>query len=63
MMGWNDMVMAEVKRYVATPTKELRQIRLALALHRWGTTLQENARAEAVEQIIHGRLARKMEAA
>jgi hypothetical protein len=31
-------------------------IRVALAVHSWGNTLQEKARAEAVEQIIHARL-------
>lgn len=60
MMGWNDMIEAERRQYERAPMSELRAVRLALALHSWGNTLQEKARAEAVEAIIHGRLAGRM---
>ena len=59
-MTYRDMIDGERAAYERAPTRELRQVRLALALHSWGNSLQEKARAEAVEQIISARLSRRM---
>jgi hypothetical protein len=55
-MNYRDMIEGERAAFERAPTGELLAIRTALALHRWGNTLQEKARAEAVEQIIHARM-------
>jgi hypothetical protein len=55
-MNYRDMIAGERAAYERAPMSELRTIRVALAVHSWGNTLQEKARAEAVEQIIHARL-------
>jgi hypothetical protein len=55
-MNYRDMIEGERAAYERAPMGELRTIRVALAVHSWGNTLQEKARAEAVEQIIHARL-------
>ena len=60
MNGWAELVEGERAAYERAPTRELRQVRVALALHSWGNSLQEKARAEAVEQIISARLSRRM---
>lgn len=60
-MTYRDMIAAERNRLERTPLWELKATRLALAFHSWNNTLEEKARAEAVEQIIHARLARKMQ--
>lgn len=59
-MNWNDRIAGERAAYERAPMSELRAVRTALALHSWGNSLQEKARAEAVEQIISARLARRM---
>jgi hypothetical protein len=59
-MTYQDMVTSERTRLERTPLWELKAMRLALAYHSWNNTLEEKARAEAVEQIVHGRLARRM---
>lgn len=61
-MNYRDMIEGERTKYECAPTGELLAIRTALALHRWGNTLQEKARAEAVEQIIKARLSARMKA-
>jgi hypothetical protein len=55
-MNYRDMIVGERAAFERAPMSELRTIRVALAVHSWGNTLQEKARAEAVEQIIHARL-------
>lgn len=60
MNGWAELVERERAAYDRAPMSELRAVRLALALHSWGNSLQEKARAEAVEQIISARLSRRM---
>ena len=55
-MTYNQLVDAERAAYERAPMNELRATRVALALHKWGNTLQENARADAIELIIHSRL-------
>lgn len=55
-MNYRDMIEGERAAFERAPMGELRTIRVALAVHSWGNTLQEKARAEAVEQIIHARL-------
>lgn len=60
MNGWAELVERERAAYERAPTRELQAVRVALALHSWGNSLQEKARAEAVEQIIGARLARRM---
>jgi hypothetical protein len=55
-MSYRDMIDGERAAFERAPMSELRTIRVALAVHSWGNTLQEKARAEAVEQIIHARL-------
>ena len=59
-MTYREMIDGERAAYERAPMSELRQVRLALALHSWGNSLQEKARAEAVDQIISARLARRM---
>lgn len=59
-MTYRDMIDGERAAYERAPMWELRAVRKALALHSWGNSLQEKARAEAVEQIISARLARRM---
>lgn len=59
-MTYREMIDGERAAYERAPMSELRQVRVALALHSWGNSLQEKARAEAVEQIISARLARRM---
>jgi hypothetical protein len=61
-MNYRDMIEGERAAYERAPMGELRTIRVALAVHSWGNTLQEKARAEAVEQIIHARLSARMKA-
>jgi hypothetical protein len=59
-MNYRDMIVGERAAFERAPMSELRTIRVALAVHSWGNTLQEKARAEAVEQIIHARLREKV---
>ena len=59
-MTYREMIDGERAAYDRAPTRELRQVRVALALHSWGNSLQEKARAEAVERIISARLSRRM---
>jgi hypothetical protein len=59
-MNYQDMIVGERAAFERAPMSELRTIRVALAVHSWGNTLQEKARAEAVEQIIHARLREKV---
>lgn len=60
MNGWAELVERERAAYDRAPMSELRAVRVALALHSWGNSLQEKARAEAVERIISARLSRRM---
>lgn len=55
-MNYHDMIEAERARYERAPLRELRAVRVALAIHGWGNTVQEKARAEAVEQLVWARL-------
>jgi len=59
-MTYREMIDGERAAYDRAPMSELRAVRVALALHGWGNSLQEKARAEAVEQIISARLSRRM---
>lgn len=59
-MNYRDMIDGERAAFERAPMGELRTIRTALAVHSWGNTLQEKARAEAVEQIIKARLSARM---
>lgn len=59
-MTYREMIDGERAAYERAPTRELQAVRVALALHSWGNSLQEKARAEAVEQIISARLSRRM---
>jgi len=59
-MTYREMIDGERAAYERAPTRELQAVRVALALHSWGNSLQEKARAEAVEQIMSARLARRM---
>lgn len=59
-MNYREMIDGERAAYDRAPMSELRAVRVALALHSWGNSLQEKARAEAVEQIISARLSRRM---
>jgi hypothetical protein len=59
-MSYRDMIDGERAAFERAPMGELRTIRVALAVHSWGNTLQEKARAEAVEQIIKARLSARM---
>jgi hypothetical protein len=58
-MNYSELIAQERKAYSNAPMRELRNVRLALALHSWGNTTQEQARAQAIETIIHERLANK----
>ena len=58
-MNYLQLIEQERKAYCNAPMRELRNIRLALAYHSWGNTTQEQARKEAIETIIHERLANK----
>lgn len=58
-MNYAQLIAQERKAYRNAPLRELRNVRLALALHAWGNTTQEQARAQAIETIIHERLASK----
>lgn len=58
-MGWADLVAAERAAYERAPLSQLRAVRLALGLHSWGNSLTEQARLEAVKQLIRERGARR----
>jgi hypothetical protein len=53
---YRQLIESERAIYERAPMSELRNVRLALALHGWSNTLQEKARKDAVELIIHSRL-------
>jgi hypothetical protein len=53
---YRKLIESERAMYERAPMSELRNVRLALALHGWSNTLQEKARKDAVELIIHSRL-------
>lgn len=55
-----ELIETERAAYERAPLKELRAVRLALSIHSWGNTTEEQARLEAVDGLIHARLARKM---
>lgn len=55
-MNWADRIEQERALYQRAPLSELRAVRLALSLHSWGNSLQERARPEAVDQLVHERL-------
>ena len=59
-MTYKELIALERATYKRASMQELRSIRMALAIHAWGNTLQEQARANAIEQIMHARLAIKM---
>jgi hypothetical protein len=58
-MTYTDLIAQERRAFARAPLSELRAIRLALAFHAWGNSLQEKARAEAIGAIIHDRLRAK----
>jgi hypothetical protein len=53
---YRQLIESERAIYERASMSELRNVRLALALHGWSNTLQEKARKDAVELIIHSRL-------
>ena len=59
-MTYREMIDAERAAYERAPLWELRAVRTALAFHSWGNTTQEKARAEAVEQLVHERLRKRV---
>lgn len=59
-MTYREMIDAERAFFKDRPMKELRNTMAALSLHSWSNTLEEQARLEAVEKIVHERLARRM---
>lgn len=60
-MTYKELIALERATYERASMQELRSVRMALAIHAWGNTLQEKARADAIEQIMHARLSIKME--
>lgn len=56
MSGWVDLIAQERAAYERAPLSQLRAVRLALSLHSWGNSLQEKARLEAVDRLVHERL-------
>jgi hypothetical protein len=54
-MNYAELVQSERARFERAPLSELRATRLALALHCYSNTLEEKARADALEEIIHDR--------
>jgi hypothetical protein len=60
MSGFQELIEAERARYERAPMHELRNVRLALSIGSWGNTLEEQARLEAVEGLIHAKLSRRM---
>jgi hypothetical protein len=59
-MTYREMIDAERAAYERAPMQELRNTMVALSIHSWGNTLEEQARLEAVDGLIHARLARRM---
>lgn len=57
MSSWADLIAEERRAYQRAPLSQLRAVRLALSLHSWGNSLREKARLEAVEALLHERLA------
>jgi hypothetical protein len=55
-MTYTDLIAQERRAFARAPLSELRATRVTLAIHAWGNSLQEKARAEAIEEIIHARL-------
>ena len=55
-----ELIERERAAYERAPMRELRNVMVALSLHSWGNTLEEQARLVAVEKIVHERLARRM---
>ena len=53
---FRQLIETERAAYERAPLHELRATRFALALHSHGNTLQEKARKDAIELIIHSRL-------
>lgn len=58
-MSYSELIATERARFGRAPMSQLRSTRLALAIHAWGNTTEEKARAEAIEAIIHVRLRAK----
>jgi hypothetical protein len=56
MTNYNQLITDEKARFVNAPMRELRNISVALAIHSWGNTIEEKARAVAVESLISERL-------
>ena len=56
MTNYNQLIADQKARFVNAPMRELRNISVALAIHSWGNTLEEKARAVAVESLISERL-------
>ena len=52
-----DLIALERAAYERAPLSQLRAVRVALSLHSWGNSAAEAARLEAVEALIHERLA------
>jgi hypothetical protein len=59
-MTFREMIDTEWAQYERAPMRELRNVLVALSLHSWNNTLQEQARLVAVQDIVSGRLARRM---
>lgn len=64
MNAWPDLLAIERRAYTNAPLQELQAVRVALSLHSWSNSLQEQARLKAVTSLIHERLrARRKRAA
>ncbi len=55
MTIWENLVEVERTLLKRAPLSELRAVRRALSLHSWGNSLTEQARLEAVRQLIRER--------
>jgi hypothetical protein len=60
MNAFSKMVEAERLRYAGASMGTLRNVMVALSLHSWGNTMEEQARLQAVQDIVSNRLARRM---
>lgn len=59
MENFNELIATEKTRFKRARFGELRNISVALSLHSHGNTLEEQARREAVDQLISERCREK----
>lgn len=63
MTNFKELIATEKARFQRASFGELRNVSLALALHSHGNTLEEQARREAVDQLISERCKAKRKGA